>query len=648
MKSSHSYSLTSFNLALNKGQGEAEFARKNHQLRIQPARPSNAKQLLKKRNSLRPSIRWGYLVPRLTLAIVCWATITFGFEPLLHLVITQGASATLQTVVGIQQLNSNFFQTNLELKKIEIGSRNHAGANALEIGKVHIQLDRNALLRKKFIVDEANIDDIHWNTDSTLDFANVESEAGEWSIPFGEQAHVIGDYAKQAGQSFLQSLLEQTLEAYDPNKLETVQLAKLKESYWQDRFQSYELESKQLKVEIDSLKKQLEEAKRGNPLDKLNEFARIARKVDELVNESKRIKNEFKELPQLVRIDLVELESAKNRDYEQLRQQIDAIPLNANDLTIAIVGPEAARKFEKLSAWIPFVQKCLAVATEDYEPERQLGRTIDFDTSQNLPTFLIRQMKLNGLANLNDKPLSFIGNFQDITHNQRQYGKPMSYHFEIEHQGQYLVDGKWDQTTSTPQLEFSCHVTTDQFPTQELAKHEKLNLALQAKQLVADFHIVTSGLNLQAELKWKQNDVSFLVESPLQLTTTTLSQLNVRSFSPTDLLGNALRSINEIEGEVRISGPIKSPTLEIHSQIGKTIVAGLQQSLQKELNLRQREAFAIAQSEIDSKLDKFNGQINDQYQTLLTELNLNERLANGMIENVAIRPTSGLLDRFIK
>ncbi|HCS55410.1 MAG TPA: hypothetical protein DIW81_28135 [Planctomycetaceae bacterium] len=651
MKPSYSnshISHRSFPHPLQRGQGEAELGRKNQRLRIQEERHSTSETTRKKRNSFHTGVRWGYLVPRLTLAVLCWAMITFGFEPLLHLTITQSSSAALQTVVGIQQLNSNFFKTNLELNQIEIGSKDRPGTNAVEIGQVQVQLNRDALLRKKFIVEYADIKQIRWNTESTLDFKKVETEAGGWSIPFGEQAEVIGGYAQRAGQSFLQSLLEQTLETYDPNKLETIQLAKLKENYWKNRFQSYQNQSTQLKAEIDILKKQLEEAKRGNPLNKLNDFAQIARKVDELVNESKRLKTEFQVLPQQVRIDLMELDAAKDRDFEQLRKKIESIPLNANDLTVAIVGPEAARQFEELSAWIPFVQKCMAVATEDYQPERQLGRTIDFDTSDALPAFLIRKINLDGIANLNRKPILFTGNFQDITHNQRQYGKPMNYHFEIEHQGQYIVSGKWDQTTSTPQFEFLCHVTTDQFPTQKLAEHDKINIALQAKQLVADFHVVTSGPNMQAKLKWKQNDVEFDVVSPVQLTSTTLSRLDVRPFSPTDLLISAFSSINEIEGEVQISGPIKSPAIQVHSEIGQKIVSGLQQSIQKELDLRQSEAFSLAQREIDTQIKKFNVRLNDQYQSLLSELNVNERLANGMIENVAIRPASGIFDRLIR
>ncbi|MCG6156141.1 hypothetical protein [Rubinisphaera margarita] len=623
----------------------AELARKNQQLRTLrgPAHSSGPDTSEKSRRKAF-ALRWGYLVPRLTAACLCWALIAFGFEPLLHWSITSSTGAALGTTVGIDRLESGFFNTHLNLERVQIASKDEPGVNAVEIAAINVELNRDALLRKKFVIDYATINDVRVNTASSLDFSSTSVDGEEWSFPFRTQVGVLSEFARGAADSFFDTLLSKVIDAYNPNQLETVQLAEQKKHFWQDRFNAYRQQSESLKRNIESLKTEFETIKKSNnPLEQLERSARLARQVDALIAESKRLKEEFMMLPQQARVDLQELEAAKERDVASIRSQIDAIPLNADELTAAIVGPQAKQQFEELASWLGFVQRCVAVATEDYEPERQTGRTIDFDTAGDIPRFLLRRLDINGMANLNEREAIFSGQLCNVTSAARHYPQPLTYHFELSHEGHYMIDGQCDFSQSPPVFDLVGHMTTDHVPVHTIASHEKLKLNAHTGHLIADLRFRLAGDEIQSTVNWRQQDVRFDVDSSLKVQPTLLAERGIKPFAPVELLTTALDAVNHVEGEIRLSGSIRSPRIEMQSDVGRHIVAGLQQGFQRELQLRKIEFTQLAQSEIERQTQSLTNEIDGKYQQLLSELRVNETLASGLLDRVAVRPAGGVL-----
>jgi len=625
--------------------GPAEMERKNQFLRTS-GEDNVPGETLKPEMPRQKSIavRWGYLAPRLVAACLCWAVVTFGFEPLLHWSITASTGAALGTTVGVDQLESGFFNTHLNLDRIQIASKDEPGVNAVEIAAINVQLNRDALLRKKFVIDYATIEDVRVNTASTLDFSSTAVEGEEWSFPFRTQVGVLSEFARGAADSFFDALLSKAIDTYNPDQLETVQLAEQKKHFWQDRFNAYRQQSEYLKRSIDSVKAEIETIKKSNnPLEQIERSARLARQVDELIAESKRLKEEFMVLPQQARVDLQELEAARDRDLASIRSQIDAIPLSADELTAAIVGPQAKRQFEELATWLGFVQRCVAVATEDYEPERQTGRTIDFDTASDIPHFLLRRLDVNGMANLNRREAIFSGQLCNVTPAARKFPQPLTYHFELAHEGNYIIDGQCDFSQSPPVFDLVGHMTTANVPVQSISRSEKFKLEAHTGELIADLRFRLAGDDIQATVNWRQNDVRFDVDSSVKVQPTLLAERGMQPFAPVDLLAKALGAVKQFEGEVRLSGSIRSPRIEMQSDVGRHIVAGLQQGFQRELQLRKLEFTQLAQNEIELQTQSLTKEIDGKYQQLLSELRVNESLANGLLERVAVRPASGVL-----
>ncbi len=607
-------------------------------------------ELIKETASGKKShVRWGYLVPRFVLLSLFWIAMAFGLDPMLRFGFTTGAGASLGTTVGVDKLQTDLLSPSLLIKRIQIADRDNPKKNAIEIDQFEVKLDRNALLRKKFVVDQAVVSGITWNTDSTLSVPqNKSDEQKSWSLPFRLGVGKISDAAKQSGTDLLEELLMQALTPYDPRNLETVQLAKIKEEQWDSRFDTYRLSAKQYKARIEILKKQIELSRKGNPLDNLNQYAQIARDVDTLIEEGKRLKLEFGQLGTIARDDMNELDAARSRDYGKLRDQIASLPVNPEQFTQTILGPETRRQFEEVSRWIQFVQKIMNVASADYQPERTYGSTISFDQADRLPVFLIREFHLNGVATGSGQPVPFSGLVKNITHAPKQYGKPVQFDLLLSNRGTVHLKGVIDLTGEVPEFSLIAKVETQEFPVQRLADNDKLQFALVTGKMQGLVKLKLTGDDIDAQLSWNQSDVSFLVNGNLKLEQAELSKLGFAPISPVELLRQSVDGINGIHGEASIRGSLKSPAIELRSNIGELVASRLQDEFRKEALLRREEARMLAEQQIKQQMQKLTGKIEKEYKSVLADLNLNESLAQNLVEKVAVRPASGILNRLFR
>ena len=506
------------------------------------------------------------------------------------------------------------------------------------------------MLRRKFVVDRATVSGISWNTDSTLIPAtdSVEKKDSRWAIPFQFGVGKLTEAGKKAGGDFVEDLVSELLSPYDPREFESVQLADVKEDQWNSRLKEYRDSAEQYKQRIKILKQKIEDSKKGNPLDNIGKYAQIAREVDELTSQGLQLKREFSELGNVARTDLAELDAAKTRDFNKLKTEISSLPLNPEQLTQTILGPEMRRQFGQVAQWVQFIQKCMNVATQDYNPERGYGRTISFNHSDRLPSFLIREFHVSGVASSQGQPIPFSGVLKNVTHAPKQYGKPMEYQIQLSHHGSAVLNGVIDLTGDVPRCTMNCKIESREFPVQNIADHEKIQLALVTEKMQGIVQVTLVGDTIDATITWNQSDVHFLVNGDLELDQPELSKLGFEPISPVALLKRSLNGIDKIHGEVRIQGTIGSPSIELHSSIGEIIASRLQEEFRAEAQLRADEARLIAKKQITQRMEKLNTMMNREYRAALADLKINESLVQTLVDKVAVRPASGVLNRLFR
>jgi len=607
----------------------------------------NAEQPARKLTAPLAHVRWGYLYPRFAIVGLFWAVCAFGLEPIGQMLLTRSAATLLQTNVGVDQLELNVMGPAVDLQRVQVADRNQAGRNSLEVETMQVAFDRTAMLQKKFIVNQATVSGIRWDTASDLAPLPENEESAGWGNPFSEQAQRLARMAAQGGGRLLQTVIEGALGELDPEVLETVRLANVKEDEWKTRYASYRNRAEKFHADVESLEKQIEQIKRGNPLDHLERYVDIGREVDRLLAEGEQLKRELTGLTSVARTDIQELNAARQRDLSRIQQGIDSIPLNSEELMIALVGPEAARQLEELAEWVRFVRKCSSVALDDYEPERGAGEFIDFGRSSDLPTYLVRRFDIDGLAVVDGQDCPFRGTMTGLTPAVRQYDKPARFDLQIGYGGNCHIKGVCDLRNETPRIEASGRWQSDQFSGSQLASLGDRQLQLKASQLSGTFALSLVGEDLSGTMSIEQAGVGIDLADGQQGADVSSPGL-LTAWAPAEILQEGFAGIDSIQVRIDLGGSLRQPQIAIQSDIGPVLKDGLQQAITSRLANSQQQLAQLANQEIDLRMQKFTRQIDSEYRTLLADLKVDQELAQRLLDQSAVKPTAGVLDRFFR
>ena len=596
-------------------------------------------------------VRWSYLYPRFALVGLFCAGCVFGLEPLGHLLFTRGATALLQTPVGVDQLALQVYHPVIDMNRVQIADRDAPGRNAVEMNRVQVSFDRTALLKKKFIVNQATVSGIRWDTASTLSPLPEEEAAEGWGNPFSEQAKRLAGMAAQGGGRLLQTLLEGALDELDPEILETVRLANAKESQWKARYEGYRMRAEKFHADVERLESQIEQIKRGNPLDHLERYVDIGREVDRLLAEGEQLKRELTGLTSVARVDIAELDEARKRDIARIEQGIDSIPLNSDELMVTLVGPETARQLEELAAWIGFFRKCSSIATDDYEPERGTGVFVDFDRSTNLPTYLLRQFDVDGIALVDGQDCPFQGTICDLTPSVKSYDRPARFELQVGYHGDCRMTGVCDFRGEEPQIAVTGLWNSAEAGEQTLANLQGRQLELRSGTLAGKFNLTLTGEQLDGKIWLQQSDVDIHLANkaePAAENTSSLKSSLAAAWSPDDILNEGFAGIESLQTQIDLSGSVRQPRIAIQSDVGDTLRNGLQQALATRMQASREQLAGLANQQIDQRMQEFTLQIDKEYRGLLADLKVDQDLAQRLLDQTAVRPTSGVLNRIFR
>ena len=620
-------------------------------------------------------LRWGYLVPRLFLAALFWCGLTFLLEPLGHVLLTSTAQTMLGTPVRMQQFSLRLVGMRTEMTGLQVRDRQNPARNALDIERVSVELNREAMLRQKLVIDRAVISGVKWNTEAELLPVQPTAEPTDsgWSQRWNDQASRWGNAAQLATSALLRQGTEAAGQLIDPRQLETVRLADEMEDAWKLRFEQFKQRNAVNEQKIKQLKQQLETARQANPLQQIELFAQLIREGERLAQEAEQLKQELSQWSVVANRDLQELDQARQRDLQRVEQLIAAVPINQEQLLLTLLGPTLSAQAAEWGAWLQWSGKFVSAMNTDFEPTRQLGRFHDFDQAGQLPWLLVKHCEISGLAMQHHQPIPFVGIIEHLTPTPAKYDQPCQFDFRLSHHGEYHVQGILDYRQPTPRYRIRCELETQEFPEQQLLAGAEGNLSLQTGQLHGQLDVLLQGDELKARIKWRQAGLVWNYQpatepaeqnlltglrSPYALSSSAdedefrplqaagksaLQQLNW-----VQLLHTELQPLEDWEGEIRVSGTVDDPRWSVQSETVDLLASRLKTRLQREWQRQQGAAEQWAQLTIQERMNQLTGQIDQEYRQLFQQLQGHQQLAQQLIEQTPVRSASGILDRILR
>ena len=109
-------------------------------------------------------MRWTYLLPRVILVGLVWAFFHYGFDPVMRRGMIYSGQRAARAKVEIAGLDTTFFAPTIKAANVQVADRKHPGTNLVEFTDLHAKIEGLPLLKRNYIVEEANVSGLQWGT----------------------------------------------------------------------------------------------------------------------------------------------------------------------------------------------------------------------------------------------------------------------------------------------------------------------------------------------------------------------------------------------------------------------------------------------------------------------------------------------------
>ena len=597
-------------------------------------------------------MRWTYLLPRVILVGLVWAFFHYGFDPVMRRGMIYSGQRAARAKVEIAGLDTTFFAPTIKAANVQVADRKHPGTNLVEFTDLHAKIEGLPLLKRNYIVEEANVSGLQWGT-KRADSGLLPGEDPDLSDDSNSKMlENIKHELLVRGKDWLAGLADRAKLDFDPNQFETVRLGQELEERWPHEFSQYEEELKALKQRIDELRKSVK-VKGGNELEKIERYGQAAKDAEQLLKELEQVKQQFAKTMRQAQEDLHALDDAKSHDITKIKEKADLLHLDPNEVTELLLGPELTNRLETAIGWIKFIRERIQLATDEPKPERFRGETILFARKQELPLLLIRLLNVDGQGDFSGERLAFKGSISGITSNPKIHGKPIIVRIDgIGLPSQAAPDapsatnqiqlasgqaGKPDRlaelnvqlkavldyTKDVPEHQLRLSYKEPRPAERDIGKPESIQLAMVSRES-----------NCLANLKLVGDDLSGQIDYQQALEGIT-AKLGTKRFKgdtrALSVIQEVVSGIHKIDAQMQLSGTALKPQFKLRSNLGHDLSDGINTAFKRELDNGRRDLLVRFEQEAAKRSEKLTQLYDEQLQKLTGQLNLNK----GEVQQIA-------------
>lgn len=576
-------------------------------------------------------IRWNAIIPFLIVSALFYAYFYFFFDTHIKKAMEWGAYKALGVEVNISEFKSSFLHGNVQIKKIEMTDSKQPHLNAIEIADIRFDVNWDALLRLKLVVEEIAVEGIQMLSkrshpgkvdpppppSNEPGFVSQLEDKALNKLEKDNKSNVLSDISQflktgkfddqinnLQGQMASKKMLEDmnakwTQKKTDwDNKIKTFpsgkELESLKERFAKVKYKDFkspqELEASLKEIdslvkEVDAKSKQVQEFKnqfdadlKGLDQDYKALDAQIKKDVDTL-------KSRFK----IPKIDAASFAKALFMDY--LRPIMNKI-----DHYKALAEKYLPPKYAKMVKG----EKSAPVEDDTIQPHpRSNGTTYEFPIANGYPLFWIQKIKISSSSNKNADFGDFTGLISNITSNQMQIGKSTTADFHGDFKKMNISGIKFnaelDNTKVDSIVKFSAGVGA--YPIENLGLMNSPDGEILIPSTITSMNAsgeVIAFKNYNFKLHNEFNNVNFKVTAKDKMMS--------------DILSETLSAIKKFDLDMTASGELKDLNIEIQSSLG----GDLQRAFENMLKAKIAEATQQLQKSIDNEIGKLKAQLETQ------------------------------------
>lgn len=551
-------------------------------------------------------IRFEAIIPVAVISAAAYGYFTWYFDQHLKSGIEYVATQANGAEVNIAGVRTSFLKGTFDLDGLQVTDKEVPQRNLLAIDNIHFGYLWDALLRMKFVVNEASINQIQVFAPRAKPGFVLPPEPETPSKLEAMQQEVIAQVKEEYSQNMLGDLIA-LLEGADPKD----QLQQIREELQSEKRVKAMIEDvetkrktwdkevkrlsdtskvKELEAEINELKKEKNLLKQAQGIKDVTEKLKaIQKQAKEAQAAGKKLEGDVRAVTNYPR----EIEALVKEDIASLKNRFQIPQLDLKDMAMALFSKELgqyiaqARKYQALATqYLPEKKE----REEVVPPPRQVGRDYEFPITKGYPLFWLKKAAISSKGTKDSYSGNVSGELTNVTTSPKWLKKPTVLELRGDFPATQVYGVKAtltaDFTRATPQQLLDLRVNEFAIPGREFSKSEQLKFGFTK---ASGSTVLTATLEKdQVKMSWNatMSKPQWLVEAKSKLAQ--------------ELLSGIVNGIPVVYVNGTVGGTWKNLNMAINSNLGDELSTGLKD----QIGLKLKEAEGKLQALVDEKIKK--------------------------------------------
>lgn len=601
-------------------------------------------------------IRWSGLIVFIVIVGLITIFSLFFLDGILKEIIEDQASLAVGAKVEIGDLRFKIFGLSIDIQKLQVANPEEPMRNSIEIGSLAFDLRAVPLLKKKIVIERMKVLDLAWNTPRKTSGAlpprlKKKLEARKKPSELGAKAEkrieecvlpnfsILADLKKRSPEELLKGINLQSA-AFLGDYPKKVSSAK---ETWEKRLK--ELPGRD-EIEKDIRSFQTLKDQRPRDLTQLPAYVEKVNALQKKINDTQKTlttaQQEFQTEMSRLKTSLQEVEKLKDADVKTVMAKLGVQIPSATDLICVLLGKEASYKVN----WALGMYRKLSQYTSKGKPKeekekpkpvpRMKGMDVRFPITRGYPDFLLEWAEFSARPDMKKASGVFAfeklaGELRGLTSHPAIYGKPTLFKLNGSMVGNLAKD-----FALTGQLDHRSAVAEDRIDLN--VRELRVERGGTPDPQESPLRLVSALLNVNGSLRVKGEELNGRL---------LLDVLNPRVAvgSSAAILEDLLRNLGSFDLSLAIGGTLDQPALGLSSFATKTLTAGLENLVQKEMRGLQDGIKNLISSRVDKDLLANKNEVSGLEKWIQGELSSRLGLT-GLPTGSVPRGTKGLLPGF--
>lgn len=565
-------------------------------------------------------IRFEAIIPVAVISAITFIYFSFYFDVHMKKLIEYVGMQVNGAEVNIGSFRTSFIAGSLNVEKIQVTDPEKPTHNSIEIGNIHFKYLWDAILRMKFVVEDASIKDIK--------IASERKRAGKVLPPQPAKpskmeelqyevtsqiknkynANVLGNIVSLLQGEDYNSQIQEIRETLKSEKKiqEMTNSVNQKKAFWDTKVKELSDTSKIKEAEkiINEIKSQKNFLAQAQGVQKLTttlegiqkQYKEVEKASSSLQADMKLISNYPKEVQQYV-----------NEDIASLKNRFSIPQIDFKDMAMNLFAGEFAEYIAKARKYQALANQYLPEKKEQEEvvpPPRSSGKNYEFPITTGYPFFWLKKAAISSKGTPNSYSGDLAGELTNVTTSPKLIKKPIL----LDVKGNFPDLGmsgvkaiiKADYTKMIPNQSALIEVASFKVNGRSLSQSKEMTLALKDGEARTSMNIALEEQNFTMHWTSSIAKPDFIVESSSKLAK--------------EMVSNILQGMPFISINGSAKGTFKNFSMDISSNLGTELGKGIGKELGSKVN--------EAQAKLNSLVE---GKINKPKQELLSSINANSK-----------------------